>query len=114
VHDGGSNLPSKGKGKRGRDSKGNKGDGGNAKGNHGKQKQGGTPRITKSDYQKLSQEQKPELADMGKVKGFKIFECKDEPGVHCCVKDNEGKNLAKVHCVTNERGDLTSDEDKSI
>jgi hypothetical protein len=105
VSDSSSNTPSKGKGKRDRDSKDKAGN---------RKKQGGAPRITKSDYQKLSQEQKSELADTGKVKGSKIFECKDEPGMHCCVKDNEGKTLAKVWRVTRERGDQTSDEENSV
>jgi hypothetical protein len=114
VSDSSSNTPSKGKGKRDRDSKDKAGNGKNAKVTREKQKQGGTPRITKSDYQKLSQEQKTELADTGKVKGFKIFECKDEPGMHRCVKDNEGKTLAKVRRITRERGDQTSDEENSV
>jgi hypothetical protein len=91
VSDNSSNTPSKGKGKRDRDSKDKAGNGKNAKVTREKQNHGGTPRITKSDYQKLSQDQKAELADTGKVKGFKIFECKDEPGMHRVLKTMKGR-----------------------
>jgi hypothetical protein len=54
------------------------------------------------------------LQETGRLKGYRIYVIKEEPGQHRCVKDNEGKSLVKVCRVMEQEEDPQSDDDQSF